>query len=188
MEEKTKDNMLEVLNLVLQAIRRNDIKALNDLSNMTIHTASVVQDQISISLAVIIYSLAKIIERTTDERYKDCSEFCKESTLNLEKAYYELEHGNYDSLEETLKQNIELIEKLDKKIRQYIQEVLLKARITKGSRLYEHGISLERTAYLLGISQYALMDYTGKTHIADVRMKVLILPKERMKIARSLFQ
>jgi len=80
-----------------------------------------------------------------------------------------------------------MINKLDLKLKEYIQDVLLKAKISKGSRLYEHGLSMERTAFLLGITQYELMDYIGKTHIADVRMKVLMHPKDRMKIARELF-
>lgn len=188
MDERIRQNSLQVLESVLHAIRRGDIKSLKELSNMTIHTASVMQDQISISLAVIIYSLAKVFERTRYSQYKGWSSFCNDCVKDLERAYEELEHGEDAAFEESLKKYIGLISELDFKLKEYIHDVLLKAKITKGSRLYEHGISLERTAFLLGITQYELMDYIGKTHIADVRMKVLIHPKERMKIARGLFK
>ena len=180
-------NSLEVLQGALDAIKRGDLKGLKDLSNMTVHTASITQDQTSITLAVVIYSLAKMFERTRYERYNGWLGFCKDCVSILEKALEELEHGEDEAFEETLKEHISMINKLDLKLKEYIQDVLLKAKISKGSRLYEHGLSMERTAFLLGITQYELMDYIGKTHIADVRMKVLMHPKDRMKIARELF-
>ena len=37
-----------------------------------------------------------------------------------------------------------------------------KASINKASRIYEHGISLGKTAQLLGITQWELTEYTGQ--------------------------
>lgn len=188
MENAVRENALDVLRNALAAIKRGDLRALKDLSNMSVHTASIMQDQISISLAVIIYALAKVLERTRYEKYKGWPVFCKNCVSLLSRAYEELEHGEDEAFEDTLKEDIQLISKLDMKLKEYIQDVLLKAKISKGSRLYEHGLSLERTAFLLGITQYELMQYIGKTYIADVKTKVLIHPRERMKIARSLFK
>lgn len=187
MDENIRNNIKEILAAAIKAVQKWDIKSLKELSNMTIHTASIVQDQYSISTAVLIYSLAKMFERSRYEKYEGWVDFCRESVKKLEKAYEELDHGSDEEFEETIKESLENISNIDKKLKEYVHDVLLKAKITKGSRLYEHGISLERTAYLLGISQYELMEYTGKTHIADVRIKVLIPAKERMKTARGLF-
>ena len=65
--------------------------------------------------------------------------------------------------------------------------MLNKARINKASRLYEHGISIGRTAELLGVTRFELMDYVGKTYIADVKENMTIGARERLMIARRLF-
>lgn len=187
MDDKIRKNILDVLQAALRDIQKGDIKGLKDLSNMTIHTASIVQDHDSISIAVLIYSLAKMFERSRYQAHHGWFSFCKECVSKLEKAYEELEHGEDDAFEETIRLYLEDINKLDIKLKDYIHDVLLKARITKGSRIYEHGISMERTAHLLGISQYELMNYTGQTHIADMRIKVLVPARERMNTARGLF-
>ena len=76
--------------------------------------------------------------------------------------------------------------KLDPKLKIHIKEVFEKARINKASRLYEHGISAGRTADLLGISTWELMDYSGTTGLADKGITKDV--KERIKIARELFK
>ena len=57
------DNVLRILKEARQAIERGDNIALKELSNQTIHTASVSQDPDNIAVAVIVYSISKIIER-----------------------------------------------------------------------------------------------------------------------------
>lgn len=188
MDEKVRVNILEILESALRAIQKGDLKALKELSNMTIHTASIIQDHHSISVAVLIYALAKMYERSRYERYSGWQEFCKDCVERLERAHEELNQGDDERFSETIKQYLAEIDKLDKKLKEYIHDVLLKARISKGSRLYEHGISMERTAYLLGITQYELMGYVGQTHIPDIKIKVLIPAKERMNVARGLFK
>ena len=68
-----------------------------------------------------------------------------------------------------------------------MQEVIEEAKIKKGYKLHEHGISLGRTAEILGISQWELMNYVGKTKISDVD----IVPTDvvqRLKLARGIFK
>ena len=48
----------------------------------------------------------------------------------------------------------------------------------KGGKLYAHGLSVGQAASLLGISQYELMSYIGKTQISDV------FPEEGMSVAK----
>jgi len=78
--------------------------------------------------------------------------------------------------------------KLDSKLSVYVEEVFDKAKINKGSRLHEHGLSLGRTAKILGVSEWELMDYVGKTGIADVKLNLTKNIGERLKFARSLFK
>jgi len=77
--------------------------------------------------------------------------------------------------------------KLDGKIKMYIEQVMQQGRIKKGSKLYEHGISIARSADLLGISQWQLLDYVGKTTMTDATPQSLDV-KKRLSFARELFR
>ena len=71
-------------------------------------------------------------------------------------------------------------------LKQYIQDVFKKAAINKGSKIYEHGLSLEHTAKLLGTSQWELSEYIGQKHF-DVQQVQTIDIKERAKMALEFF-
>ncbi|MCX8194418.1 MAG: hypothetical protein N3G19_03635, partial [Candidatus Pacearchaeota archaeon] len=70
----------------------------------------------------------------------------------------------------------------------YIQDVFRKAQINKASRLYEHGISAAETAELLGITQFELSEYTGRTGIADVDLSITMPIKTRLNFTKTLFE
>ena len=68
----------------------------------------------------------------------------------------------------------------------YIHEVINQAQIKKGCKLCEHGISIARASEVLGISQWELMHYIGKTTLIDQFSEPVNVTK-RLKIARSMF-
>ncbi len=188
MEEQVKQNILRLLDKALWAIKGNDIKTLKDLSNETIHDASVYQDRYSITIAVLFYSLSKIYERNVHyNQFKGWNLFCDNCIKELEEARRYLELGDLDSFDNALSRHIKLMGKIDRKLKQYIQDVFYNAKINKASRIYEHGISIGRTAELLGISRFELMDYIGTTYIADVEHNLTLSAADRLKIARGLF-
>ncbi len=78
----------------------------------------------------------------------------------------------------------DFINKIDTKLKLYIEEVISKAKVKKGSKLHEHGLSIARTAEVLGISQWELMNYVGKTTISTVDG---VDVKTRLNFARKLF-
>mgnify|MGYP004006144369 CR=1 FL=1 len=80
------------------------------------------------------------------------------------------------------------INKISGKLKKYIEDVLSKAKINKASRLYEHGLSLEKTSKLLGVSMFDLADYTGKTGISDTKYGQTIDVRMRVKWLREMFQ
>ena len=80
------------------------------------------------------------------------------------------------------------IENLSGKLKKYIKEVFRNAEISKASRIYEHGISMEHTASLLGISQYELAEYAGRTGIPDVPENYTRNTKSRIKLAMEMFE
>lgn len=189
MEEQVKQNVIRVLGKIIEAIRDEDIKRLKDLSNETIHDATVYQDEYSVTIAVLIYALSKIYEREIHYgKFKGWKIFCFDCFRGLEVAKDKLVAGDIAGFDSVLKKYVSTMGKLDIKLRNYVQDVLRKAKINKASRLHEHGLSIGRTAELLGITSFELMDYVGKTYIADVKENITISAIERLKFSRGLFK
>lgn len=187
MEDKVKKDILSVLKKSLIAIKKENVIELKDISDQVIHNASILQDEYSISIAVIIYSLAKIFERPRYRKYKEWDMFYTKIVDELMNARRSLEQDDVESYEHSIHSLLQVIDKLGKKFRKYIIEVMNRAKISKASRIHEHGLSVGKTADLLGISEWELMDYIGGTGISDVKYNVTKSAKERLKIARGIF-
>jgi len=186
MEEKR--HVLDILRQTKSAIRDKDIVKLKDLSNQTIHSASISQDEINITLAVVIYSISKIIERTNYKHYPQFKECCSSIEDGINKSIDFLERGAEESFAGELQNIITELKNTGGSLKKHIEEVFKKARINKASRMYEHGISLEKTAKLLGISIFELAEYTGNTGIPDVNLGITMPIKERIKLAEEIFE
>ncbi len=188
MEERVRRDILEVLIGAVRAARREDARALKSLSDRTIHNASIHQDQYSLSVSVLMYALAKLYGRERYVQFKLWVRFCDTCADLLGLAVKKLEDRDDAGFEEVLKNILRHLTRTEKKLREYVKDVFQKAKVSKASRLHEHGISLGRTADLLGVSEFELMEYVGKTYIADMPEGVTLSGRERLKIARKLFR
>ncbi len=186
MVQETK-HVLEVLRKAKQAIKQEDAIKLKELSNQTIHSASIEQDTDSIMIAVIIYSISKIIERTKYKDYPGWRKFFSSLMKHIDNAIAALEKNNEEIFKQEMVRIRQEVNKLSGNFKKHIQDVFHRASINKASRIYEHGISLEKTAQLLGITLWELAEYTGKTGIPDVNLAVTKPIKERIKIAEEIF-
>jgi len=181
------DNVLRILEGTKLALEKNDVVALKALSNQTIHTASLKQDDVNILLAVIVYSLSKILERVDYKKYPDWNKLYKAIVFAIDGAIVAAKAKDEYKLKKNLEMVRKSIGKLSGNLKQYIEEVFRKASINKASRMYEHGISMEKTAKLLGITMYELADYAGQTGIADRPEGRTIDVKNRIKLAEAFF-
>ena len=182
-----KDNLLNIISSVIKAINEKDIFTIKEMSNRTVHSASIFQDPNSISIAVIIYSLAKIYEREKYGEYKDWKTFEKLVISNLKSAFSNINANRTEEFSQNLRLILDSIKKLSGHLKGYIENVFRRARISKASRLYEHGISVEQTAKLLGVTVFEMAEYAGKTGIADVDLSITMPEKDRIKIAIDFF-
>lgn len=182
MEETVKEDLLSVLKKTLEILNQAEPNSylLRDLSNRTIHNASIYQDEHSISVAILIYSLSKIIERVKNKL--DYSKIKNLIALSIEY----LEDDNIENYHDFIRQIFSIIGNIDRKFKVYIQEVIRQASIKKGSKLYEHGISASKTAQILGISLWDLSEYIGATNISEIDGDISSV-RNRLKYARSLF-
>jgi hypothetical protein len=186
MEYVIKKDIIRILRRALSAIKKNDTLELDELSNQTIHDASIFQDKDAIAIAVVVYSISKIMNRS-ESNPEYWEKVYKKIESDLEEARFFLEKGKEDKYRPVIKNILQNIGEVDDKLKLYIVDVLEKAKMVKGSKLYEHGVSIERAAELLGVSQWELMSYVGKTQIVD-RYKEEVIPVSlRIEHAKKVF-
>ncbi|MEK6906574.1 MAG: hypothetical protein AABW81_03060 [Nanoarchaeota archaeon] len=182
-----KENILRILKETKDAVKIEDNVKLKRLSDQTIHTASITQDPDNIAIAVIVYSVSKIIERKKYQEYPGWNKFYKVFVSSISNSINSIERNDNDGL----KKNIEIIRKeintVSGRIRKYIQDVFRRASINKASRIYEHGISMEKTSKLLGITLFELASYAGQTGISDAPLGRTLDPRSRIKLAMEMF-
>ena len=180
MEPQVKEDILSVIAQALELLHDGDHHALSELSNHVIHDASIFQDEDSLSTAVLIYALSKVAQRCCEQGIS-----LAEPTVLLRDAYDALNKDNYEDYRAIVKKIFTSIRKIDTRMSMFIEEVIQKSKIKKGSVLYQHGISIGRTAELLGITQWELLQYIGITQTTQVEGE---LPtKKRLEFARELF-
>ncbi|MBT3324016.1 hypothetical protein HN681_01445 [archaeon] len=186
MKEEIRKDLLKVLEKVVPALRSEDSRELKWLSNNTIHNAGIFQDRDSVSLAVILYSLSKIFERPRLYDQPILQEMKKEVLQSLNYAKTNLKRKDEKVFRLEVKKILKRISVFEKKIGKYITEVLQQAKIKKGGRIYEHGLSVGMSAQIMGISKWELMDYLGATKVSEVTDEVSRL-KSRLVNARRMF-
>jgi len=181
-------HVLKVLKQTKRAIEKNNTFELRDLSNQTIHSASINQDEESISLAVTIYSLGKIFERIDYRTLKGWNNFYILIIKSLNDSISSLEKNDIEEFKINFLFIGKAINKISGKLKDYIYHVFEKARVNKASRIHEHGISLEKTAKLLGTNLYDLASYTGGSGINNVVFNNTIDVKSRIKLIEGFFE
>jgi hypothetical protein len=185
---KERENILRIFEEAERAIEDDDSIRLKELSDHTIHSSSITQDSDNIAVAVMIYSLSKIIERRKYHEYPGWKDFYRTIISAIDSSINHLKNGDDDSFRESLKLMRKSINGISGKLKYYIQDVFRKAQINKASRIYEHGISMEKTARLLGISMYELAGYAGQREaISEVPLGKTMSIKARIKIAEDIF-
>lgn len=182
-------HLQEVLKTSQIALIRKDSIKLKELSDQTIHTTSIHQHRGLITITVIIYALSKMVERQDYKKIKNWASFTKKLNKEFSHAIVALKKDNLKLYDQSILQARKILEAFSGEFKQYIKEVITKASINKGGKLYEHGLSLEKTAHLLGISQWELNEYAGTTMgKTSARLSSTIKVKDRAKMALEFFQ
>lgn len=181
------ENLIRILRETLNAINSEDVKELKNLSDQTIHSASTGNEN-SIAIAIMVYSIGKILSRQDYRQLKGWSSFLRIIKDSIKFSINDLENDN----EKKFKQNILMIKKAINKIsgkfKTYVEEVLNKAQINKASRIHEHGISLEKTAKMLGITMFELQNYLGQTGISEVSLNKTVDVKSRINFLEDIYK
>ena len=182
-----KGHVIKVLEETKRAVNERDVLTLKDLSNRTIHSASVYQDTDSIAIAVVIYTLSKIIEREERIGEKRCSGFCDNASRFIENSIKSLKENKAEEFRNNLGKIRKSADRFPGDFRKDVSEVFRKASINKAAKIYEHGISMEQTADLLGLTLFELASYSGQ-RISETEQYGTGSVKERIKLATDFFK
>jgi len=185
---KESDNVLRILEGTKKAIQDGDESEIKNLSDQTTNTASLTQDPDNIAVAVMVYSIGKILERKNYRELKGWDAFYKLVMTGLDSAVKDVKAENIERFRKDFDIIRKAINKISGRLRKDIEEVFRKAKINKASRIYAHGISMSQTAKLLGVTMYELADYAGSSGISDVPIAKTMRAKDRVKLAMDMFE
>lgn len=183
-----RENILRIFQETKEAVEKGDSAKIKNLSNQTNNTAALTNDLDNIAVAVIIYSLSKIIEREDYKKLPGWNRFYGIYIGTIDRIIDALKRKDDEDFRKDIMLIRTAIEALSGKLRVYIQDVLRKAMINRASKLYEHGISMEKTASLLGINLFELADYAGSKELADVSQIKIVDVRARIKMAMEMFE
>lgn len=184
---REKEHEISVLNQTKEALKKEDAFKLKELSNEKTHSATCFQDSASLTTIVFIYTLSKIVERKHYLNIKNWDSFVKKINSQISLAINSLEEDKEKKYEEYLKKIRKTIEKISPDIKTYIKEIIQNASINKASKLYSHGISMEQTAKLLGVTQWEIANYIGKNQEVEMPKESSTEIKKRAQKAVEFF-
>lgn len=182
------DHIISLLIEAKKAAQEDDSLKLKDLSNQLVHSSSVFQDEDNIIVAVLLYALSKLIERKINYNEKEYTSYLKKYLDAIDKSIFSIKKNDFKSFRNNVKGMISETSKLSGDIRQGIEDIFQKARINKAARIYEHGISMEKTASLLGISMWELAEYSGQTNVSEADFSKTVDVHTRIKNAMEIFK
>lgn len=171
----------------ITSMKNLDSATLKELSDKTIHNSCKIQDDSNITIAILIYTLSKLIERADYKKIKNWNGLIAKLESNFSLAIDALSKKKFEAYKKYIEQARKSLESHSVNLKPYIRDVLQKASINKGSKVYEHGISMERTAQILGISQWELSDYIGQKSLQDIKQNQTLDIKKRAKMALEFF-
>ncbi len=182
------ENILDIFKKAQKAISEGNFYELGELSDHTVNTASKTQDPDNIAVAVIVYSLGKILGRPNYKKFPGWKKYYSDLIFSIELVIKQLQKKDVGAARATLNEMRTSIEHLSGDLKFYIQDVFRKASINKASKIYEHGISMETTARLLGVTLWELASYAGtKASTTEAVDERGIPVKSRIKIAMEIF-
>jgi len=181
-------NILRILRETKNFVEKDSSRDLKILSNQTIHSATISQDPDNVIVAVLVYALGKVLERDNYQLMEGWKPFYEAVLKNLTLAIKSLEKNDTESCRVYLGKIRNSLNAFSTNLNDYIKDVFRRAEVNKAFKIYEHGLSSEKTAKILGVSLWDLASYIGRSHISDSKIAVSMPIKKRIKIAEDFFR
>jgi len=182
MKEVVRKKILEIFDTtigILETREEKDIEELKTLSEEAIEDVALYKDLDLVSVTVLIYSLYKIVKCVPEQDYEDI-------LTEIKFAKKELASGNLGTYNKNIRSLFNRIKKCNAKVKVHLQDVMEAAKIKESSFLLHKGLSIGQAAGLMGLSNWDLQQYAGKT-ISLEQNRERLSAKKRMIVALKLF-
>ena len=164
---------------ILQVKDSKDIEELGKLSEHAIGDIALYKDLELVSVTVLLYSVYKIGASLGVKEYQSI-------VKELRIAYDSLHQGNLGRYNHAIQNLFAIVRKSNAKIKEHLDDVMQAARIKKGTALLQRGLSIGQAAGVMGLSNWDLQEYAGKTTALEQHTEKIPGDK-RVKIAFKLF-
>jgi len=183
MKEVVKKEILYDIRKTIEIFEKKeekDVRELRELSNHAIEDVALHKDLDMISITVMIYSLYKSLHCIKDDDYDNL-------LTNLSRAEKSLTNNQFGAYNRNIRAIFGIIHSCSKEVKKHLQDVMQAARIKKGATLLEKGLSIGQAAGLMGLSNWDLQEYAGKTTALETPREKVPATK-RLKTAFNLFK
>ena len=182
MKEEVKKEILDGLKQARGIMERMDpaeFEELKKLSDHTIEEVAAQKDLDLIAVTVLLYSFYKVASTIKEA---DRKALIKE----LNGAIYSMENRQLGQYNSRIRNMFKLVKQSHSKVKEHLQDVMQAARIKKGTVLLEKGLSIGQAAGLMGLSNWDLQEYAGKS-VSIHNHEELVEVKHRLKTAENIF-
>ena len=164
LNEEVRKDLLNTLKKIKYALEERDATLLKELSNHTMHISSIYHEKRAIYIAMITYSLSKIIEKKSIEKVhgSELNDFITGTIQNLSALITFLEEKDFNKFTDAIKSILKEISNFDSSFGKYVEDILEFSKVQKGAKIYEHGLSLSNVAEMIGVSKWDLMKKIGE--------------------------
>jgi hypothetical protein len=182
MKDVVKRGIIKDLNKAIQILQQKkqmDVEAMKQLSNQAIEDVALHKDLDVVSITVLFYSIYKVIDCIDDESF----DYLIKGMNNARDALQANSFGRYNK---AIKNMFVTVRGCNAKIKEHFQDVMAASRIKKGAVLLQKGLSLGQAAGLMGLSNWDLQEYAGRTVVLGAHVEKIQASK-RLDLAFKLF-
>ncbi len=183
----TTEELLSPLKALRKALEERDISALRRLSNSAIDSSAFGDGDDFFLLALTSYMLAKLITKTHYWGIKEKARFISGVLKKLDSSIPALEQGDAGAYEQAMQQLINEMRSLELSDPRFVHNLEMKARTKLASQLYAQGFSLSRAVAITGTHKRDLLQFTGRTLIADRTGRTKTM-EARLEHVRRIFE
>lgn len=141
---------------ILESDGSKNVEELKQLSDDVIEEVALYKDLDIISVTVLIYSLYKVISCVPKENTENI-------LVELRSTRKQLKENNLGRYNKGIKTLFNLVRNCNAKVKIHLRDVMHAARIKKSAVLLKKGLSIGQAAGLMGLSNWDLQQYAGKT-------------------------
>ncbi|MBN2127290.1 MAG: hypothetical protein JW703_02760 [Candidatus Diapherotrites archaeon] len=149
------------------AFNKKDTSRLGKLTYDLIKEAVFSSDKIAAKLSLVSYALKKLLSKRHIIESENWPSVKQEILINLDSAIEAIRFGNIKNFDKSLKKIMDHTLALDKKIGNYVINLMEKSRLKQASTAYALGLSLSQAADLTDADKLELQSYIGVTRIHD---------------------